>query len=48
MIEHAVRVGATTARERVPERIAEALGTGTSDDAPEAVEVAALMEGGSR
>ena len=25
MIEHAVRVGATTARERVPERIAEAL-----------------------
>ena len=26
MIEHAVRVGATTARERVPERIAEALG----------------------
>ena len=27
MIEHAVRVGATTARERVPERIAEALGT---------------------
>jgi glycerol-3-phosphate acyltransferase PlsX len=27
MIEHAVRVGATTARERVPERIAEALAT---------------------
>ncbi len=26
MIEHAVRVGATTARERVPQRIAEALG----------------------
>ena len=28
MIEHAVRVGATTARERVPERIGEALGGG--------------------
>ncbi len=28
MIEHAVRVGATTARERVPQRIAEALGQG--------------------
>ena len=33
MIEHAVRVGATTARERVAERIAEALGTGPSPDA---------------
>ena len=48
MIEHAVRVGATTARERVPERIAEALGTGTSGDAPVAVEAAATMEGDSR
>ena len=38
MIEHAVRVGATTARERVPERIAEALGganaTPPADTAP--------------
>jgi phosphate acyltransferase len=48
MIEHAVRVGATTARERVPERIAEALGTGTSADASEPAEVALTMEGGSR
>ena len=30
MIEHAVRVGATTARERVAERIAEALGAGAA------------------
>jgi glycerol-3-phosphate acyltransferase PlsX len=37
MIEHAVRVGATTARERVPERIAEALGTGRPvDESPAA------------
>ena len=41
MIEHAVRVGATTARERVPERIAEALAhdgppsTATTPTAPE-------------
>ena len=35
MIEHAVRVGATTARERVPERIAEALGAGVRQDATE-------------
>jgi glycerol-3-phosphate acyltransferase PlsX len=48
MIEHAVRVGATTARERVPERIAEALGTGMSGEAPVAVEAAATMEGDSR
>ena len=33
MIEHAVRVGATTARERVAERIGEALG-GEADDEP--------------
>jgi glycerol-3-phosphate acyltransferase PlsX len=33
MIEHAVRVGATTARERVAERIGEALG-GEADDRP--------------
>jgi glycerol-3-phosphate acyltransferase PlsX len=33
MIEHAVRVGATTARERVSERIGEALG-GEDDDEP--------------
>jgi hypothetical protein len=32
MIEHAVRVGATTARERVAERIGEALGAGARDD----------------
>ncbi len=36
MIEHAVRVGATTARERVPERIAEALGASARQPAPEA------------
>jgi len=34
MIEHAVRVGATTARERVPELIAEALGSGAKAAAP--------------
>jgi glycerol-3-phosphate acyltransferase PlsX len=32
MIEHAVRVGAATARERVAERIGEALGAGVYDD----------------
>jgi glycerol-3-phosphate acyltransferase PlsX len=39
MIEHAVRVGATMARERVPDRIAEALRDGrpvTATDGPEA------------
>jgi glycerol-3-phosphate acyltransferase PlsX len=34
MIEHAVRVAATTARERVPERIAEALGAGDAGSRP--------------
>jgi glycerol-3-phosphate acyltransferase PlsX len=38
MIEHAVRVGATTARERVPERIAEALGAGVTTEATEPTE----------
>jgi glycerol-3-phosphate acyltransferase PlsX len=32
MIEHAVRVGATTAREHVDQRIADALGIGPYDD----------------
>ena len=45
MIEHAVRVGATTARERVAERIAEALGTGPSPDWAVSSEAAATMEG---
>ena len=35
MIEHAVRVGATTARERVPELIADALGNGSSTGSAE-------------
>jgi hypothetical protein len=48
MIEHAVRVGATTARERVAERIAEALGAGPSPDGPVPSEAAATMEGDAR
>jgi glycerol-3-phosphate acyltransferase PlsX len=47
MIEHAVRVGATTARERVPERIAEALGTEAPTGSPEEPGSAA-PEAGSR
>ena len=44
MIEHAVRVGATTARERVPERIGEALGAGVRGDVPEAADTAVVTE----
>jgi phosphate acyltransferase len=44
MIEHAVRVGATSARERVPERIAEALGTGARDVGPGGDADAAIAE----
>jgi glycerol-3-phosphate acyltransferase PlsX len=41
MIEHAVRVGATMARERVSERIAEALGTGPAATQAAGTEAAA-------
>jgi glycerol-3-phosphate acyltransferase PlsX len=44
MIEHAVRVGATTARERVPQRIGEALGAGAGDDVPDTAETAVATE----
>ena len=47
MIEHAVRVGATTARERVPERIAEALGAATRNPEPEADGEASTPEAGT-
>lgn len=48
MIEHAVRVGATTARERVPELIAEALGTSAARrELVEDERVAEAMEAGS-
>jgi glycerol-3-phosphate acyltransferase PlsX len=45
MIEHAVRVGATTARERVPERIAEALGAGAPAGEPPAADSAGTEAG---
>jgi glycerol-3-phosphate acyltransferase PlsX len=44
MIEHAVRVGATTARERVAERIGEALGAGVPEDASAALDQAVGTE----
>jgi phosphate acyltransferase len=47
MIEHAVRVGATTARERVPERIAEALGAAVRDDVPDTAGAAVTAEAGA-
>jgi glycerol-3-phosphate acyltransferase PlsX len=47
MIEHAVRVGATTARERVPERIAEALGAAVRDDGPATADEAVIVEAGA-
>jgi glycerol-3-phosphate acyltransferase PlsX len=47
MIEHAVRVGATTARERVAERIAEALGAAVREDEPDTVGEAANVEAGT-
>jgi len=47
MIEHAVRVGATTARERVPERIAEALGARVRDDELDAAAGAVIAEAGA-
>ena len=46
MIEQAVRVGATSARERVPERIAEALATGVPGPGSTDDEVAAATEAG--
>src|SRR5450759_3098026 len=46
MIEHAVRVGATTARERVPERIAEALGAAARNAGPETAGEASTPEAG--
>jgi glycerol-3-phosphate acyltransferase PlsX len=46
MIEHAVRVGATTARERVPERIAEALGAAARNAGPETAGDASTPEAG--
>ena len=47
MIEHAVRVGATTARERVPELIAETLGAGAPGRAPVAVDASDTTEAGA-
>ncbi len=47
MIEHAVRVGATTARERVAERIAEALGAAVRHDMGDAAAGAAIAEAGA-
>ena len=44
MIEHAVRVGATTARERVAERIGEAIGAQTRDDVPDTAPGAVTTE----
>jgi glycerol-3-phosphate acyltransferase PlsX len=44
MIEHAVRVGATTARERVAERIAEALGAAVREDEPDMAGEAVNLE----
>jgi glycerol-3-phosphate acyltransferase PlsX len=41
MIEYAVAVGATTARERVADRIAEALGTGSREPAEPGPDAAA-------
>ena len=46
MIEHAVRVGATTARERVPERIAEALGAAARTQGPDMAGEAGIPEAG--
>lgn len=45
MIEHAVRVGATTARERVAERIGDALGSEVRDDADISAAPAVISEG---
>lgn len=45
MIEHAVRVGATTARERVADRIGEALGGESFDDTDIAAAPAVIPEG---
>ncbi|MCJ7709303.1 MAG: phosphate acyltransferase PlsX [Chloroflexi bacterium] len=47
MIEHAVRVGATTARERVAERIAEALGAAVREDEPDTADEAGNVEAGA-
>jgi glycerol-3-phosphate acyltransferase PlsX len=47
MIEHAVRVGATTARERVPERIAEALGAKAPTQGPATADDADTREAGA-
>ena len=47
MIEHAVRVGATTARERVPERIGEALGTAVREDVSDTADEAVIAEAGA-
>ena len=47
MIEHAVRVGATTARERVPARIAAALGAAVSDDVDDTASQAVIVEEGA-
>ena len=47
LIEHAVRVGATTARERVPARIAEALGAAVRDDEPDTADEAVIAEAGT-
>jgi hypothetical protein len=44
MIEHAVRVGAATARERVPERIGEALGGDLLDESGIAAAPAMIPE----
>jgi glycerol-3-phosphate acyltransferase PlsX len=45
MIEHAVRVGAATARERVAERIGDALGAGVYDDTGIEAAPAVISEG---
>jgi glycerol-3-phosphate acyltransferase PlsX len=47
MIEHAVRVGATTARERVAERISEALGAAVREDEPDTAGEAVNAEAGA-
>ena len=44
MIEHAVRVGAATARERVPERIGEELGQDVLDESGVAAAPAMISE----
>jgi len=44
MIEHAVRVGATTARERVAERIGEAIAAGARHDAASTADEAVATE----